>query len=216
MGKTLQPAHYGFLFYAKDISHLKFYEIRYPHRRTRKHGILAKDYGGKKKSLHPFGPLVSDVWTDIHRIKHNKYRDDHPCQLPVHLLERVILMASDEGDIVLDPFVGTGTTALAAKRLGRKFIGFDKDEKYIEIANKKLSQEDLESRIEKYWVSCYLDSVVTLRDKDWCGVKAYFDIPVRVEDVDHTPIVLKCKNYEKLRDSPQTSIIFKSRTKTSP
>ena len=209
MGKTLQPAHYGILFYAKDISQLKFYEIRYPHRRTRKHGILAKDYGGKKKSLHPFGPLVSDVWTDIHRIKHNKYRDDHPCQLPVHLLERVILMASDEGDIVLDPFVGTGTTALAAKRLGRKFIGFDNAEKYIEIANKKLSQDNFESRIEKYWVSFYLNSVVTLRDKDWCGVKAYFDIPVRVEDIDHTPIVLKWRNYEKLSDLPQTSIIFK-------
>ena len=118
-------------------------------------------------------------------------------------------MASDEGDIVLDPFVGTGTTALASKRLGRKFIGFDKDEKYIEIANEKLSQEDFESRIEKYWVSFYLDSVVTLRDKDWCGVKSYFDIPVRVEDVDHTPIVLKWKNYEKPSNLPQTSIIFK-------
>ncbi len=92
MGKTLQPAHYGILFYAKDAKQLKFYEIRHPHKRTRKTQILAKDYGGKKSMLHPFGPLVSDVWTDIHRIKHNKFRDEHPCQLPIHLLERIILM----------------------------------------------------------------------------------------------------------------------------
>ena len=94
MGKSLQPAHYGVLYYAKDAKQNKYYEIRYPHKRCRKCGYLLKDYGGKKASLHPFGPLVSDVWTDIHRIKHNKYRDEHPCQLPIHLLERIILMST--------------------------------------------------------------------------------------------------------------------------
>jgi site-specific DNA-methyltransferase (adenine-specific) len=77
--------------------------------------------------MHQFGPLVSDVWTDIHRIRHKKRRDEHPCQLPIHLLERLLLMSTDEEDIVLDPFVGTGTTAIAAKKLGRKFIGIDID-----------------------------------------------------------------------------------------
>ncbi len=123
MGKTLQPSHYGILFYAKSQKHLKFYEIRLPHKRDRKSKYLSKDYGGKKSLLHPFGPLVSDVWTDIHRIKHNKFRDEHPCQLPIHLLERIILMSTDENDVVLDPFSGTGTTAIAAKKLGRNYIG---------------------------------------------------------------------------------------------
>ena len=90
MGKSLQPSHYGILYYVKDIKQTKFYELRYPHKRCRKCGYLLKDYGGKKQGLHPFGPLLSDVWTDIHRIKHNKYRDEHPCQLPIHLLERII------------------------------------------------------------------------------------------------------------------------------
>jgi len=75
--------------------------------------------------MHPYGPLISDVWTDIHRIRHKKRRDEHPCQLPIPLLERLILMTTDEGDIILDPFVGTGTTAIAAKRLGRKYIAID-------------------------------------------------------------------------------------------
>lgn len=191
MGKTLQPSHYGILFYAKDIEQLKFYEIRYPHKRTRKEGLLAKDYGGKKRLLHPFGPLVSDVWTDIHRVKHNKYRDKHPCQLPIHLLERIILMSSDEGDIILDPFSGTGTTALAAKRLGRNFIGFELDDKYVEITQNKLLQEKMSSKLGRCWVSFYLDKLVTLRDEDWNDLKEFFHIPSQIEKIDLMPIVLK-------------------------
>jgi len=191
MGKTLQPSHYGILFYAKDKSNLKFYEIRHPHKRDRKSNYLLKDYGGKKSNLHPFGPLVSDVWTDIHRIKHNKYRDEHPCQLPIHLLERIILMTTDEGDIILDPFSGTGTTSIAAKRLGRKYIGFELDTEYVNITLNKLEQEEANSKIDNYWVSFYLDQVVTIRDIDWKYLKEYFHIPSKIEDIDHSPIILK-------------------------
>ncbi|GBR72497.1 modification methylase [Candidatus Termititenax aidoneus] len=190
MGKTLQPGHYGILFYAKNCKQLKFYEIRYPHKRARKSNILAKDYGGKKSLLHPFGPLVSDVWTDIHRIKHNKFRDEHPCQLPVHLLERIILMSTDENDIVLDPFNGTGTTAIAAKRLGRQYIGFDMDKKYVEITKNKLKREKSKSKIGDCWVSFYLDDVVTLRNKDWAYLKDFYCIPNNVENIDSQQIIL--------------------------
>lgn len=184
MGKSLQPSHYGILYYVKDIKSSKFYEIRHPHKRCRKCQYLLKDYGGKKAGLHPFGPLVSDVWTDIHRIKHNKYRDEHPCQLPTHLLERLILMSTDEEDIVLDPFVGTGTTVIAAKRLGRKFIGIDIDEKYINITRAKLSKESSVSKIGNIWVSFYLNEVVTIRDKDWCELSKYFDVPEDIRNID--------------------------------
>lgn len=177
MGKTLQPNHYGILFYAKDAKQLKFYEVRYPHKRDRKTTYLTKDYGGKKAGLHPFGSLVSDVWTDIHRVKHNKYRDEHPCQLPIHLLERIILMSTDENDVILDPFNGTGTTALAAKRLGRNYIGFELDQSYVEITRNKLAQEQSNSKLGECWVSFYLDKVVTLRDKDWEQLKEHFFIP---------------------------------------
>jgi len=193
MGKSLQPAHYGILFYTKVQKGNKFYELRYPHKRTRKSNILAKDYGGKKSLLHPFGPLVSDVWTDIHRIKHNKYRDEHPCQLPIHLLERILLMSTDEGDIVLDPFNGTGTTALAAKRLERKYIGFDIDKKYIDITNEKLEQDILHSKLGKKWVSYYLGEIVTLRDDDWDYIKDFFIIPKNPVEIDEIPLLLKSK-----------------------
>ena len=189
MGKTLQPAHYGILFYTKSPELPKFYEIRYPHKRCRKCDYIHKDYGGKKAGLHPFGPLVADVWTDIHRIKHDKYRDEHPCQLPVHLLERIILMSTDEGDIVLDPFSGTGTTAIAAKRLGRNYIGFELDEEYVKISEGKLRQEEPNSKIGSAWVSFFLNKIVTLRDIDWAEIAQYYFIPEPAEDIDFVPIV---------------------------
>ena len=191
MGKTLQPSHYGILFYAKTQKELKFYEVRYPHKRDRKTGYLLKDYGGKKALLHPFGPLVSDVWTDIHRIKHNKRRDTHPCQLPIHLLERLILMTTDEDDIVLDPFMGTGTTAVAAKHLGRKFIGFEIDKQYVKIANSKLHDVQTNSRIGDCWISFYLDEPRTIRNIDWDSIQKYFSIPLDLRDIDKEKITLK-------------------------
>ena len=85
-------------------------------------------------------------------------------------------MSSDEGDVILDPFIGTGTTAIAAKKLGRKFIGIDIDQKYVEITNKKLEQAE-PTVINGYYVSIFLDNVITLRDKDWDKIKEVFIIP---------------------------------------
>jgi site-specific DNA-methyltransferase (adenine-specific) len=138
LGKTLLPAHYGILFYTKSQKGFKFNELRSPHKKCPRCNEMIKDYGGKKNQINPLGTLLSDVWTDIHRIRHKNRRDEHPCQLPEPLLERLILMTTGENDIVLDPFVGTGTTALTAKRLGRHFIGIDIDPKYKSIIEKKL------------------------------------------------------------------------------
>jgi site-specific DNA-methyltransferase (adenine-specific) len=195
MGDSLQPSHYGILYYEKKSKESKFYEIRYPHKRCRKCGYLLKDYGGKKGLLHPFGPLVSDAWTDIHRVRHNKYRDEHPCQLPIHLLERLILMSTDEGDIVLDPFVGTGTTIIAAKRLGRKFIGIDLDDKYVSITTNKLRNENIVSKCGDAWVSYHLDKMVTIRDKDWESISKSYTLPNNVCDIDRASIFMTENDY---------------------
>ncbi|WP_062327026.1 DNA-methyltransferase [Treponema endosymbiont of Eucomonympha sp.] len=193
MGKTLQPVHYGILFYTKEQKNSKIYEIRHPHKRDRKQGYLLKDYGGKKDILHPFGPLISDVWTDIHRIRHNKNRDEHPCQLPVHLLERLILLATDENDTVLDPFSGTGTTGVAAKQLGRKYIGFELDEQYVNISQKKLENTVINPKVGDSFVSWYLSEIVTLREIDWNDIRQYFIIPDSIRKIDSEKIVLKAK-----------------------
>jgi DNA modification methylase len=85
---------------------------------------------------------LSDVWFDIHRIKHKRDRDAHPCQLPEKLMERIILLASNPGDVVFDPFCGTGTTAVVAKRLGRNFVVTDSDPNYVRIAQQRLASVD--------------------------------------------------------------------------
>jgi site-specific DNA-methyltransferase (adenine-specific) len=194
MGKSLQPAHYGILFYGKELKGTKIYELRHPHKRDRKQGYLLKDYGGKKDKLHPFGPLVSDVWTDIHRIKHNKKRDPHPCQLPIHLLDRLVLLSTDENDIVLDPFSGTGTTAISAKRLGRRYIGFELDKEYVDISKKKLEAVRPNYKLGDSWVSFYLNDVVTIRNNDWENIEEYFIVPEPIKTVDYKKSVLRDKN----------------------
>lgn len=67
--------------------------------------------------------------------------DGHPCAFPSELPKRCIKACTDEGDLVLDPFLGSGTTLVAAKDLGRRAIGIEIKEKYAEIAAKRLSQE---------------------------------------------------------------------------
>lgn len=197
LGKTLLPNHYGILYYVKSDK-FKFYDIRMMHKRCRKCHYILQDYGGKKNQLHQFGPLISDVWTDIHRIRHKKRRDEHPCQLPIHLLERLLLMTTDEGDIVLDPFIGTGTTAIAAKRLGRKFIGIDVDPKYVEITNKKLELEE-PTMISEYYVSSFLDKLITIRDKDWDKIKEAFIVP-------HNPLELEKREIYLIKHKTRTAI----------
>jgi site-specific DNA-methyltransferase (adenine-specific) len=194
MGKSLQPAHYGILFYTKEAKVSKIYELRHPHKRQRKQGYLLKDYGGKKDLLNPFGPLVSDVWTDIHRIKHNKKRDLHPCQLPIHLMDRLILMTTDENDIVLDPFSGTGTTAISAKRLGRNYVGFELDSEYVNISLEKLLKTKPNYKVGSSWVSFYLKEIVTIRNKDWNNLEEYFVIPKQLREIDIVKIRLEDKN----------------------
>jgi len=80
--------------------------------------------------------VSDDVWLTPHAEKH---RLGHPTQKPVDLMKRMILGSTNEGDVVLDPFMGTGTTGVACMETNRKFIGFEIDKKYFEIAKKRLN-----------------------------------------------------------------------------
>jgi len=82
---------------------------------------------------------LTDVWTDIDFYKEERY---HPTQKPLNLIQRLILASSDEGMIVVDPFVGSGSTAVAAKSLKRKYLGIELDPKYSEITLIRLENLD--------------------------------------------------------------------------
>jgi site-specific DNA-methyltransferase (adenine-specific) len=82
---------------------------------------------------------LADIWFDIHRIKHKRDRDAHPCQLPEKLMERIIRLTTNRGGLVFDPFCGAGTTAIAAVKLGRHFVTTECDPNYVRITNEKLT-----------------------------------------------------------------------------
>ena len=89
------------------------------------------------------GKQLRDIWEfsscqGVERIKGENGRAAHPTQKPLELFKRLIEMSSNSGDIVLDPFIGTGTTAIASMILDRKWIGIDNSSHYIQIANKRI------------------------------------------------------------------------------
>lgn len=91
------------------------------------------------KRANPKGRVPGDVWEFPIVCGNRKERVHwHPCQMPEALLERVILACSNEGDTVLDPFAGSGTTLVVAERLGRKAIGIEKSAKYCDGIRERL------------------------------------------------------------------------------
>jgi len=90
--------------------------------------------------LNPKGKQTRNVWSIPLTSKKEKWAGEHPTQKPIELLRRLILASSKEKDLILDPFVGSGTTSVVAKTLNRNSIGIDKENKYLEIAKKRLSQ----------------------------------------------------------------------------
>ncbi|WP_239693177.1 DNA methyltransferase [Bacillus haynesii] len=82
-----------------------------------------KDYGGYKNKLNSRGLNLTDVWHDISPVRHSKYKTRESNELPLKLMERIISMASEEGDVVFDPFGGSGTTYIVSEILKRRWIG---------------------------------------------------------------------------------------------
>ena len=100
-------------------------------------------YNGPRKgkpSGNPLGKNPSDVW-DMPNVKSNHpEKTVHPCQYPVALIERLILALTSEGALVVDPYAGAGTTAVAALLRGRRSAGADTEERYLRIARERLRQ----------------------------------------------------------------------------
>lgn len=83
----------------------------------------------------------SDVWY-LQMVSGNyPERTSHPAQYPEELVERIVKVASNEGDVVLDPFIGSGTTAKVARDLKRKYIGYEIIPEYVKIAEERLKSQ---------------------------------------------------------------------------
>ena len=86
------------------------------------------------------GKQMKDVWTGPLTPQKEKTHGKHPTQKPLYILEQIIEASTNPGDLVLDPFCGSSTTGVAAKRLGRRYIGIDNVEEYIELSVRRLQE----------------------------------------------------------------------------
>ena len=147
----MSPSHYALLYYTKGKPKT-FHVVRHPVATCRHCGKEVKDYGGHRNKLNPEGLRLQDVfdapeevweeapyalpagdgwsrldeiWEDIPPVRHARYKHRDANALAPILLERVIAQSSSEGDVVFDPFGGTGTTYYAAEKLGRRWLGIE-------------------------------------------------------------------------------------------
>lgn len=100
----------------------------------------------KLRLTHP-----SNIWTDISvPFWSMSENTSHPTQKPEKLIAKLILASSDEGDVVFDPFLGSGTTAVTAKKLNRRFIGIEKEKEYAAFAIKRLAMAEENKQIQGF------------------------------------------------------------------
>jgi site-specific DNA-methyltransferase (adenine-specific) len=101
---------------------------------------------GNFRLTHP-----SNLWTDISvPFWSMPENTDHPTQKPEKLLAKIILASTNEGDLVLDPFAGSGTSAVTAKKLGRDFVAIEADDNYCLLAQKRLNMAEQDKTIQGY------------------------------------------------------------------
>ncbi|MGC8490665.1 MAG: DNA-methyltransferase [Syntrophobacteraceae bacterium] len=122
----LYPSHYSLLYYCKGERPNTFHPDRLPMEVCPECKTDLRDYGGYKDKMNPMGVNMTDVWMDIAPVRHSKYKKRKGAnELPVKLLDRIIQMASDEGDLIFDPFGGAGTSYVVAEIKKRRWIGIE-------------------------------------------------------------------------------------------
>ena len=148
-----------------------FYFTRHPERFTFNDAALrfpsARHTEYQDLRANPAGRLPDDVWDEFPRVcgTFKERAGFHGCQMPEALLARIVLASSNPGDLVLDPFVGSGTTVAAAKRLGRRYIGIDISPTYVEHTRKRLEQVTNESTLPAHpdrWPALHADMLAQL------------------------------------------------------
>lgn len=136
-------SHAHLFYFVKDPEHFTFNSgdprVRVPSDRQLKYN---------DKRANPKGRLPHDVWTFSRVCGTFKEREGwHPCQMPVDLLERIVLACSRPGEVVLDPFAGSGTTLVAAARNDRRWVGVELSEDYARQATRRAADETGTARL---------------------------------------------------------------------
>jgi site-specific DNA-methyltransferase (adenine-specific) len=120
------PRHEDILYFTKSQSYtFNLDDIRIPQK-----------YYRQRNNMHGANP--GDVWKFSHVHYSNPERENHPTQKPEALLDRIIRASSNPGELIVDPFVGSGTTCKVAKLLERQWIGIDMNPEYIDMGRRRI------------------------------------------------------------------------------
>jgi len=179
MKNKFARAHTHIFYFVKDKKNFTFndYAVRVPSDRQ----LI---YNDKRANLK--GKMPNDVWNQYSRVCGTfKEREGwHPCQMPENLLARIVAASSNTGDVVLDPFNGSGTTTVVAYQLGRRYVGIDISENYVENARKRLTELEESRNISKNLFGAF-DARETLEFK-----RLYVDIGIDVKEILGSPALL--------------------------
>jgi site-specific DNA-methyltransferase (adenine-specific) len=133
MKRKFARSHTHLFYYVKDRKHFTFNDkaVRIPSARQ-------TTYADRR--ANPIGKLPDDVWS-FSRVcgTFNERVEWHPCQMPQRVLERIVQVSSSPGDLVLDPFSGSGTTCAVAALLGRKYLGIDLSANYVRFSQQRIA-----------------------------------------------------------------------------
>lgn len=180
------PAHYGIVVFTKGQSRLL---PGYTNQETESGAIYAQKewycvraacIARRCRQGHLDREMSTDLWHDIHRLKHNSRRVDHPCQLPPSLMARLLSWYTYPGETVLDPFNGAATTSLVACQMGRNAIGCEMSPSYHEIATQR--HNDLKFGIDPFKKTKRKISSKNSRVKRMSGRK--YEIPKKTLQLD--------------------------------
>jgi site-specific DNA-methyltransferase (adenine-specific) len=132
----------GFTFNPDAVRVASARQTTYGDKRANSKGKLPDDvwYLRPQETPEPFFEADCDTWNVSRVCGTFKEREGwHGCQMPIGVLNRIILASSNRGDIVLDPFNGSGTTVISAALLGRNYVGIDQSDEYVDHARKRLA-----------------------------------------------------------------------------
>jgi len=148
--KGLYRSHYGIVHFTKGKPRV-LNKIRVPIETCRHCDGELRDYGGHRSKMKS-GVSVADIWTDIPTVRHAKYKAPgwHGPQLSTKLVRRCILLATNPGDVVLDPMAGSGTVSAVCEAEGRRWVAIEKGD--CSIIQARIEQKNTEFHKSLDWV----------------------------------------------------------------
>ena len=137
-GRNLYPAHYALLYYTRGPQ-ATFVRPKLQPATCRHCGELIKDYGGYVDIIRKKGVNLSDFWDDLSPVRHKTTKLRSANQLPIQLTNRVLDIAGATQGLLIDPFVGSGTSAVSAFTHSMSFVGNDLSRRNVSLCMRRLS-----------------------------------------------------------------------------